>query len=56
MVQRTGAVSGTTYTIEISNANAVYMNGSTYDEFYVIIRYKAEPSTAVSTLSVSAGS
>lgn len=53
---RTGAVSGTTYTIEISNANAVYMNGSTYDEFYVIIRYKAEPTTAVTTLSVSAGS
>jgi len=53
---RTGAVSGTTYTIEISNANAVYMNGSTYDEFYVIIRYKAEPTTAITTLSVSAGS
>jgi hypothetical protein len=53
---RTGAVSGTTYTIEISNANAVYMNGSTYDEFYVIIRYKAEPTTPVQTLSVSAGS
>jgi hypothetical protein len=53
---RTGAVSGTTYTIEISNANAVYMNGSTYDEFYVIIRYKAEPTSAVTTLSVSAGS
>ena len=50
---RTGAVSGTTYTVEISNANKVYMNGSTYDEFYVIIRYRGEPTTTVTTLSVS---
>ena len=50
---RTGAVSGTTYTVEISNANAVYMNGSSYDQFYVIIRYKGEPTTAVTSLSVS---
>lgn len=50
---RTGAVSGTTYTVEVSNANAVYMNGSSYDQFYVIIRYKGEPTTAVTTLSVS---
>lgn len=50
---RTGAVSGTTYTVEVSNANKVYMNGSTYDEFYLIIRYKGEPTTAVTTLSVS---
>lgn len=50
---RTGAVSGTTYTVEVSNPNAVYMNGSSYDQFYVIIRYKGEPTTAVTTLSVS---
>lgn len=50
---RTGAVSGTTYTVEVSNANAVYMNGSSYDQFYVIIRYKGEPTAAVTTLSVS---
>ena len=50
---RTGAVSGTTYTVEISNANAVYMNGSSYDQFYVIVRYKGEPTTAVTSLAIS---
>jgi hypothetical protein len=50
---RTGAVSGTTYTVEISNANAVFMNGTTYDEFYVILRYNGEPTTAVTSLSAS---
>ena len=50
---RTGAVSGTTYTVEVSNANAVYMNGSSFDQFYVIVRYKGEPTAAVTTLSVS---
>jgi hypothetical protein len=50
---RTGTVSGTTYTVSISNANYVYMNGGSFDEFYVILRYNGEPTTAVTTLSVS---
>lgn len=50
---RSGAVSGTTYTVSISNANYVFMNGTTYDEFYVILRYNGEPTTAVTSLSVS---
>jgi hypothetical protein len=50
---RIGSVSGTTYTVEISNANAVFMNGTTYDEFYVILRYNGEPTTAVTSLIVS---
>ena len=50
---RIGAVSGTTYTVEVANGVGVFMNGSSYDQFYVIIRYKGEPTTAVTTLSVS---
>ena len=50
---RSGAPSGTTYTVSISNANYVYMNGTSYDEFYVILRYNGEPTTAVTTLAVS---
>lgn len=46
-------VVGNTYTVEISNANKVFMNGSSYDQFYVIIRYKGEPASAVTQLSVS---
>ena len=41
------------YTIGVNNSIGVFMNGSTYDQFYVIIRYKGEPQSTVTTLSVS---
>jgi len=46
-------VSSNTYTVEVANSVGVFMNGSSYDQFYVIIRYQGEPGAAVTQLSVS---
>lgn len=37
-----GSVSSTTYTIPIRNADGMFLN-ATYDEIYVIVRYKGDP-------------
>ena len=48
-----GAVAGTTYTITVSSATNMILNGTAgSDEIYVIIRYKGDPSP-VTSLTVS---
>lgn len=46
-----GSLSSTTYTIPIRNADGMFLN-STYDEFYVIVRYKGDP-TPISSITVA---
>ena len=38
-----GSISGTTYTIPLRNADGMYLDNSD-NEFYLIIRYKGDPS------------
>ena len=47
------SVSNNVYTVSVDNTIKVFMNGSPFDQFYVIIRYKGEPQSTVTTLSVS---
>jgi len=47
------SVSSNVYTVSVDNTIKVFMNGLTYDQFYVIVRYKGEPGATVTTLSVS---
>jgi hypothetical protein len=46
-----GSLSSTTYTMKIRNADGMFLN-STYDEFYVIVRYKGDP-TPISSITVA---
>ena len=46
-----GSLASTTYTIPIRNADGMFLN-STYDEFYVIVRYKGDP-TPISSINVA---
>lgn len=50
---RLGSVSSTTYTVEINSSVQVKMDGSTYDEFYLILRYKGETTNPVTTILIS---
>jgi len=49
-------VSTNTYTISVANGIGVYMDGSSEDSFYLIVRYKGEPTTAVTNIAASTGS
>jgi hypothetical protein len=46
-----GSLSSTTYTIPIRNADGMFIN-STYDEVYLIVRYKGDP-TPVTGITVT---
>ena len=46
-----GSLSSTTYTLPIRNADGMYLN-ATYDEIYVIVRYKGDP-TPITGITVA---
>jgi hypothetical protein len=46
-----GSLSSTTYTIPIRNADGMYIN-ATYDEIYVIVKYKGDP-TPITGITVA---
>lgn len=47
-----GSLSGTTYTVPLRNADGMYLDSSD-NEFYVIVRYKGDPSPVTSIITAT---